>query len=369
MFELMEKDDFEEVIFFQDGKCGLKAIVAIHDTTLGPALGGTRIWNYRSEVEALKDVLNLAKAMTLKAAAAGLNFGGGKAVIIGDPKRVKSEVLLRSYGRFIQSLGGRFITGEDVGTTIEDVRIMKVETDYVTGVELDPSPFTAYGVFHGMRACLEHVFGDSSFEGIPVAVQGVGKVGSVLVKLLLENGAEVTFTDINPEKVEEFRKLGAEYVEPNRIYSVKCDIFSPCALGGVINDETIPKLRCKIVAGAANNQLENERHAEELAKREILYAPDFIINAGGLITVATEYVCRKENKSVNEKLLKKEIEGIKKRLEEIFKISEEILDSSGRQISTHKAAEMWAADRIRNLREMKRIFVPKNSIRWFNSEQ
>jgi leucine dehydrogenase len=286
MFEIMEKEDFEEVVFSQDKANNLKVIVAIHDTTLGPALGGTRIWNYRSEVEALKDVLRLAKAMTLKAAAAGLNLGGGKAVIIGDPGKVKSEALLQTYGRFIQSLGGRFITAEDVGTTVQDMKIIRTETEYVVGTKLDPSPFTAYGVYRGIKACLEHVYGDKSVEDIHVAVQGLGKVGGELVRLLFESGAKVTVTDIDKDKAKRFLKMGAEYVEPSRIYSVECDVFSPCALGGVINDSTIKRLKCRIIAGGANNQLESEKHGDLLAEMRILYAPDYIINAGGLIAVA-----------------------------------------------------------------------------------
>jgi|Deesub1362A_J573_1020465.scaffolds.fasta_scaffold00346_2 leucine dehydrogenase len=359
MFELMERDDFEEVVFFQDARTGLKAIVAIHDTTLGPALGGTRIWSYKNEVDALRDVLRLAKAMTLKSAAAGLNFGGGKAVIIGDPKKIKNEVLLRSYGRFIQSLGGRFITGEDVGTTVGDIRIIKTETDYVSGVKLDPSPFTAYGVYHGIKACLEYVFGDDCLDGVHVAVQGLGKVGSELVRLLIESGAKVTVTDIDEERVKACLEMGAEYVEPSRIYSVECDVFSPCALGGVINDSTIKRLRCRIVAGAANNQLESEKHGDMLANLGILYAPDYIINAGGLITVAHEYQCTNQYKEVDTEMLLKEIEQIGSRLKEIFRISENILDSSGRQVSTHKAAEIWAMERIEKLGGMKKMFIPQ----------
>ena len=362
MFELMERDDFEEVVFFQDRRVGLKAVVAIHSTALGPALGGTRIWNYESEVEAVLDALNLAKAMTLKAAAAELNYGGGKAVIIGDPKKIKSEQLLRSYGRFIQSLCGRFVTGKDVGTTVEDVRVMSFETEYVTGVELDPSPFTAYGVLRGIKASLKYVFGDDSLEGVRVAVQGVGKVGGELVNLLVESGAKVVASDVDREKLKRISKLGVETVKPNEIYSANCDVFSPCALGGVLNDLTIRKLRCKIVAGAANNQLEKEKIADDLARREILYAPDFIINAGGLIAVAYEYECRRKGKEIKESSLMGKIEKIGDRLMEIYRISEELLDSSGRRISTHKAAKMWAVERMEKIAGMRRMFVPKSKI-------
>ncbi|WP_202962739.1 Glu/Leu/Phe/Val dehydrogenase dimerization domain-containing protein [Geoglobus acetivorans] len=358
MFEMMEREDFEQIVFFQDSHSGLKAIVVIHDTTLGPALGGTRMWNYRNEIEALRDVMRLARAMTFKAAAAGLNFGGGKGVIIGDPKRDKNEVLLRSYGRFVQSLGGRYITAEDAGTTLEDMRVLMSETEYVTGVNLDPSPFTAYGVYCGIKACLEYVFGDGNVEGVHVAVQGVGKVGSELVKLLLENGAKVTVTDVDTERVKEAVNQGAEYVDPGKIYSVECDVFSPCALGGIINDSTIRRLRCSIVAGAANNQLENESMGEMLSSLGILYAPDYIINAGGLITVAREYECARRCETLKEHEIYREVRKIGERLREIFRLSEEIINSSGKRVSTVKAADIFAMRRIDGIRCLRRIYLP-----------
>ena len=357
LFESMLGEGFEEIIFFSDPKTGLKSIVAIHDTTLGPALGGTRIWNYRSEMEALKDVMRLARAMTLKAAGAGLNLGGGKAVILGDPENVKNEYLLRSYGRFIETLGGRFITGEDVGTTLEDMQTVAQETGYVSGVRYDPSPFTAYGVYVGIKACLRYLYGDESFEGIHVAVQGVGKVGMELARLLVEDGAKLTVTDIDRRRVKECIEIGkerVEYVEPSKIYSVECDVFSPSALGGVINDTTVKRLNCRIVAGAANNQLESERHGEMLSGMGILYAPDFIINAGGLITVANEYM----HGEIDERMLKREIEKIGDRLDRIFRMSESMLDSSGMPASTAKAAEMFAIERIEKISKMKKIYIP-----------
>ena len=352
-FDLMQKDDFEQIVFFQDRNTGLKAIVAIHSTLLGPALGGTRFWQYETELDALKDAMRLAKAMTMKAAGAGLNLGGGKAVIIGNPK-IKDEALLRVYGRFIQSLGGRYITAEDVGTTLEDIRIIAEETKFITGVKLDPSPFTAYGVFHGIKACLERVFGDSSLDGVRVAVQGLGKVGGGLVRLLLEAGAEVIATDIDKEKVGEFKERfkEIEIVEPSKIFSVKCDVFSPCALGGVINDTTVKMLNCKIIAGGANNQLESEKHGDILAKRGILYAPDYIINAGGLIAVGREY----EGITDKERLLS-EIELIGERLKKIFKMSEEMAKTSG-HYSTAKAADAFAMERIEKIRYLKMIYQP-----------
>ncbi|MBO8183658.1 MAG: Glu/Leu/Phe/Val dehydrogenase [Archaeoglobus sp.] len=350
-FDLMQKDDFEEIVFFQDKGTGLKAIVAIHNTLLGPALGGTRFWQYETELDALKDAMRLAKAMTMKAAAAGLNLGGGKAVIIGNPKQ-KSEALLRAYGRFVQSLGGRYVTAEDVGTTLEDIRIIAEETRFVTGVKLDPSPFTAYGVFHGIKACLEHVFGDGSLDGVRIAVQGLGKVGGELVRLLVKAGAEVTATDIDAERAGFFKnELGIEVVEPNEIFAVKCDVFSPCALGGVINDATIKKLTCKIVAGGANNQLEAEKHGNILAKKGILYAPDYVINAGGLIAVGREY-----EGITDEGRIKEEVEKIGDRLKRIFQMREEMAKS--KVYSTAKAADAFALERIERIRSLKKIYQP-----------
>lgn len=287
----------EEVIFFSDASCGLKAIVAIHNTTLGPALGGTRMWPYASEDEAITDVLRLSRAMTYKAAISGLNLGGGKAVIIGDPKKDKSEALFRSYGRFIESLNGRYITAEDVNITVQDVENIFVETNYAVGVAKihggagNPAPYTALGTFRGMEAACTKVYGDRAVRGKKVAVQGVGEVGTQLIKLLLENGAEVYFTDISEKKIARVKENfpAAHYVAPEKIYSIDCDIYAPCALGAVINDETIETLKCKIVAGAANNQLKEHRHGQVLKDRGILYAPDYLINAGGLMNVSIEF--------------------------------------------------------------------------------
>ncbi|HKL13578.1 MAG TPA: Glu/Leu/Phe/Val dehydrogenase dimerization domain-containing protein, partial [Halanaerobiales bacterium] len=254
LFKRLELDDYEQVVFNYDEASGLKAIIAIHDTTLGPALGGTRIWDYETEEEALNDVLRLAKGMTYKSAAAGLNLGGGKAVIIGDPKEIKSEELWRAYGRFVQSLNGRYITAEDVNTNVDDMHIVAEETDFVTGLPStsgDPSPVTALGVFHGIRASADEVYGTDDLNGKVVAVQGVGHVGYYLVKHLKEAGADVIVTDIKQDNIDKVvEDFGVKVVEPGKIYSVDCDIFAPCALGAVINDDTIPQLNCDIVAGA-----------------------------------------------------------------------------------------------------------------------
>ncbi len=295
VFEQMRAYGHEQVVFCSEPAVGLRAIIAIHDTTLGPALGGVRMWNYRTEEEALQDVLRLSRAMTYKAALAGLRLGGGKAVILGDPRTEKSEGLLRAFGRFVESLGGRYITAEDVGTTVEDMEWIRQETRYVTGVagkSGDPSPVTAYGVYCGMKACVRIVYGEDSLAGRTVAVQGAGNVARHLVAHLVREGATVYAADIFPEKVQ---RLQAEFgnaitaVDPEAIYDVECDIFSPNALGGVLNERTIPRLRCRIVAGGANNQLQDE-HADALRlhERGILYAPDYVINAGGLINVAAE---------------------------------------------------------------------------------
>jgi leucine dehydrogenase len=286
----------EEVVYFNDPSSGLRAIIAIHSTVLGPALGGTRFYPYSSEDAALQDVLRLSRGMTYKAAAAGLDLGGGKAVILGDPKRSKSEQLLRAYGRFVESLGGRYITAEDIGTSRDDMDVIRRETRFVTGVSPsiggsgDPSAITAYGVYLSMLACAEDRWHTHSLQGRRVAVQGVGKVGHALVKLLVEQGgAKVIVSDIDVDSVARaVRDFGADTAPPDQIHAVECDVFAPCALGGIINDETTPRLRCSVVAGSANNQLERPEHGKALQELGILYAPDFVVNAGGLINVADE---------------------------------------------------------------------------------
>src|SRR5437667_668830 len=277
-------EEFEEVVFFHDSPSELRGIVAIHSTALGPSLGGTRFYPFRSEEDALRDVLRLSRGMTYKAAAAGLDLGGGKAVIIGDPKRIKSEELLRAYGRFIETLGGRYITAEDIGTARDDMDIIRRETRYVTGVAPefggsgDPSPVTAWGVYLGMVACCEEAWQEHSVEGRRVAVQGVGKVGYHLVKHLVENGASVVVSDVDVDTVARaVRDFGMETAEPEKIHAQECDIFAPCVLGGIIRDDTIPELKCRVVAGSANNQLERPEHGEALADLGLRYAPDYVL--------------------------------------------------------------------------------------------
>jgi leucine dehydrogenase len=287
----------EQVVFCHDEATGLKAIIAIHNTVLGPAAGGTRMWNYTSELDALTDVLRLSRGMTYKSAISGLNFGGGKAVIIGDAKTQKSEAFLRRFGKFVDSLGGKYITAEDVNMKTADMEFIHMETRYVTGLPEsiggggDPSPVTAYGVYLGMKATAKKVFGADSLEGKKVGVQGVGQVGSYLVEHLSKEGAVVYVSDINEEKVKSIaQKFRATPVNQDTLYGMDIDIYAPCALGATLNDDTIPKLKCAIVAGGANNQLKDEqKHGYQLIDRGIAYAPDFVINAGGIINVYSEY--------------------------------------------------------------------------------
>ena len=361
IFPYMEKYDYEQVVFCHDRASGLKAIIAIHNTVLGPALGGLRMWPYKTEEEALEDALRLARGMTYKNAAAGLNYGGGKAVIIGDPKRDKSEALFRAFGRYVESLNGRYITAVDVGTTVEDMDIIHEETDYVTGVSPafgssgNPSPVTAYGIFIGMKAACKEAFGTDDLQGKTVAVQGVGNVAYHLCKYLHEEGASLIVTDINKAAVQRaVSEFGAKAVDAEEIYSVSCDVFSPCALGGIINDETIPQLKAKVIAGSANNQLKEERHGEMLHEKGIVYAPDYVINAGGVINVADEL-----NGYNRERALKK-VEGIYHSLTEIFKISKE------ENISTARAADELAERRIEQIARSRRQYLRRSGERIVN---
>lgn len=288
--------DHEQLVICHDEATGLKALIGIHNTTLGPALGGTRMWPYASEEEAITDVLRLSRGMTFKNALAGLNLGGGKAVILGDPK-LKNEAFLRRFGRFVQSLGGRYVTAEDVNMNTADMEFIGMETRHVTGLpEIkggggDPSPVTAYGVYMGMKAAAKKAFGSESLEGKRIGVQGVGQVGKYLIEHLVKEGANVLVTDIFEDKLLAVAKAtGAQVVDPNVIYDLEMDIYSPCALGATINDQTIDRLKCAVIAGGANNQLKDEaRHGRILVEKGIVYAPDFLINAGGVINVGAEY--------------------------------------------------------------------------------
>lgn len=289
-------DEYEEVVFCHDAPSGLKAIIAIHSTALGPALGGTRFYPYKSGEEALVDVLRLAKGMTYKSALAGLDLGGGKAVIIGEPTTTKTEALLRAYARFVDSLGGRYLTAEDVGTTQADMDLIARETRCVTGTSPllggsgDPSEATARGVYWAMRATAEHLEGSPDLAGLRVVVSGVGKVGSALVRLLVSDGAKVTVADVNGDAVARVAGNGVDVVDHLEAHRSGCDVFAPCALGAVLNRRSIGELNCRAVVGAANNQLETDRDAEELSERGIVYVPDFVVNAGGVINIADELI-------------------------------------------------------------------------------
>jgi leucine dehydrogenase len=292
LFALLEEHAHEQVSLVYEPSSGYRGIIAIHDSTLGPALGGTRFWNYATDREALIDCLRLARGMTYKAAVAGLNLGGGKSVIIGDNKTTRREAIFRAHGRHVQSLRGRYITAEDVGTTTGDMEFIKAETDHVTGLigkSGDPSPVTAFGVYRGMKACAQHKYGSPELRGKVVAIQGCGSVGYYLAELLYKEGAELIVTDIDAARVEKVVKdFDAKAVAPNEIYGVKAHVFAPCALGGIINDDTLPRLQVDMVAGGANNQLAEERHGDALEAKGILYAPDYVINGGGLINVNAE---------------------------------------------------------------------------------
>lgn len=287
-FSRMESQEFEEIILFHDRESGLKAVVALHNTVAGPALGGTRMWTYPSEEAAIEDVMRLARGMTYKAAAAELPLGGGKGVIIGDHRREKNEALLKAYARCVNKIGGRFITAEDMGIDEDDLDVMRSETSYILGGSEfgSPSPFTAYGVWCGIKACVAEVYGSPSLAGLTVAIQGVGGVGGCLCQYLANDGARLVVTDLDPEKVKTVVELwGARAVAPAEIYDQECDIFTPCGEGAIINEATLPRLKCRIVAGSANNVLKDGAAGEELRRRGILYAPDYVINAGGLIFV------------------------------------------------------------------------------------
>ncbi|MGH9381278.1 MAG: Glu/Leu/Phe/Val dehydrogenase dimerization domain-containing protein, partial [Thermoanaerobaculia bacterium] len=349
LFERITKMGHERVLLCSNPEVGLKAIIAVHSTTLGPGLGGVRMWPYENDEDALRDVLRLSRGMTFKAAAAGINLGGGKAVIIGDPKRDKSEALFRAFGRYIDSLGGLYITAEDVGTDVEDMEIILTETRWVTGVSPahggsgDPSPVTAHGVLQGIKAAVRQRFGEPELVGRSVAIQGLGSVGYYLAQDLREEGAKIFGADIDAEAVDRaVSELGVEAVPPDEILEVECDVLAPCALGGILDETMIPKLRCAIVAGGANNQLNQERtDGQALYERGILYAPDFVINAGGLINVYNELAGE-----YNRERALRMTRVIYLNLMRVFEISER--DS----VPTHVAADRVAAERIERVKAL-----------------
>ncbi|MFF2286366.1 branched-chain amino acid dehydrogenase [Peribacillus butanolivorans] len=352
IFKYLEKYDYEQLLFCQDKQSGLKAIIAIHDTTLGPALGGTRMWTYATEEEAIEDALRLSKGMTYKNAAAGLNLGGGKTVIIGDPRKDKNEEMFRAFGRYIQGLNGRYITAEDVGTTVEDMDLIHEETDFVTGISPafgssgNPSPVTAYGVYRGMKAAAKEAFGTDSLEGKVVAVQGVGNVAYNLCRHLHEEGAKLIVTDINKESVARaVESFDATAVNPDEIYGVQCDIYAPCALGAVINDQTINQIKAKVIAGAANNQLKEPVHGDQIHEKGIVYAPDYVINAGGVINVADELLGYNRERAL-------------KKVETVYDTIERVIEIAKRDnIPTYKAADRMAEERIERMRNSRSQFL------------
>ena len=342
VFGQVSFDGHEQVVFCHDKDTGLKAIIGVHNTVLGPALGGTRMWNYTNEWEALNDVLRLSRGMTFKNSLSGLNLGGGKAVIIGDAKTLKTPELMTRFGLFVESLSGKYITAEDVGMETKDMDIVNKVTKHVAGISTEnggsgnPSPITAYGVFMGMKAAAKYKFGTDNLEGKKVLVQGIGHVGEVLVQHLTKSGAIVTITDINEERVNQIgAKYGAKIFTGDDLYAADVDIYAPCALGATINDETINKFKAKVIAGAANNQLANEAiHGKLLKEKGILYAPDFLINAGGVINVYSEIV-----NWTKEQVIEK-TENIYNTALDIFNLA----DSNN--ITTHQAAFTMAQKRI-----------------------
>ena len=350
LFSKMEEYDYEQLILCQDKSTGLKAIIAIHDTTLGPALGGTRICEYESDEEAIEDALRLARGMTYKNAAAGLNLGGGKAVIIGDPKKIKSEALFRAFGRFVEGLNGRYITGEDMNATQEDASYINCETDYIVGLETgsgNPSPVTAYGVFIGIQAALNEVYGSDDLTGKTVAIQGLGAVGRRLAERLHEAGAKLYVTTRDKAKIDKaVAELGATAVSLDEIHGVECDVFSPCARGAIINDKTIEQFKCKIIAGAANNQLAESIHGDMLHEKGILYVPDYIINSGGVINIIDDISGREYNR-----------ENAMKNTARIYDSCKKVFEIAKRDnIPTYKAADIMAEERIAAVRKIKKIY-------------
>lgn len=350
VFKYMEKYGYEQLVLCHDKTSGLKAIICIHDTTLGPALGGLRMWNYASEDDAILDALRLGRGMTYKNAAAGLNLGGGKSVIIGDSKTQKTEELFRAFGRMVDTLGGRYITAEDVGTSVEDMDLVRLETDHVAGLagqSGDPSPVTAFGTYVGIKASAKVAFGSDSLKGKTVAVQGLGHVGMDVCKHLHEEGANLIVTDLNKDAVARAVELyGAKAVGLNEIYGVDCDIYSPCALGATINEETIPQFKCRVIAGAANNQLKNEAIGDKIHQMGFFYAPDYIINAGGVINVADEMM------GYNQERAMKKAAAIYDTVYQVFQISKE------QGIPTYVAADRLAEARLNKIHGIHGNYLP-----------
>ena len=351
ILEQMGSEGHEQLVVVSDAGSGLKAIIAIHDTTLGPACGGTRIWPYASEQEAVWDALRLSRAMTYKSAAADLPMGGGKGVIIADSHTEKTEVLIRAYGRFVDTLGGRYLTTTDVGSTGRDLEYIKQETDYVVGLPItaggsgDTSIMTGLGLYMGMKACAKEAWGADSLTGKTVAIQGFGKVATHTAHHLMKEDAQLVVTDVYDGALDRARDMGLKVVKPEEIYDVDCDVFSPCALGGVINPDTIPRLKCKVVAGGANNQLLDDSDGEELDRLGIVYGPDYILNSGGIINVESEVTGQYNQDRAREKT------------ERIYEIMDRVIAiSKSEEIPTAQAADRLAEDRINSVRGIRRVY-------------
>ena len=343
-FETIADMGHEQLVLCHDRASGYRGVIAIHDTTLGPALGGARFWNYRSDEEAIVDALRLSRGMTYKNAVAGLNLGGGKSVIIGDNKTTNREMIFRAHGRFVDSLGGRYVTAEDVGTSVEDMDFVHMETKYVSGIGSrsgDPSSVTARGVFRAIEASAFQRWGSDSIEGRTIALQGCGHVGYYLAKELHAAGAKLVVTDIDASRIKRVvDETGARTVGLDDIYSVQADIFAPCALGGIINDNTLPQLNVEIVAGAANNQLLEDRHGDALEERGILYAPDYVANAGGVINVYSELTGWSRDRAL------RKADEIYETVLSVFRLAKEL------GIPTYRAADRVAEQRINDVRGM-----------------
>lgn len=344
VFKALEQAEHEQVSFAYDEVAGLRAIVTIHSTVLGPAIGGTTMRVYDDEEDALEDALRLSHSMTYKAAAAGLNFGGGSAVIMGDPEKDKSEILFRALGRQIANLNGRYITSQGLGTDVEDMQRIRVETEHVVGLHTayggcgDPSPVTAHGAIAGLMACLEEVGMEPGLSGLTVAVQGLGRAGSGFAKALVASGVKVVACDMDSRLAQRAQdELGIKIVEPDAIYDVECDIWSPCAVGEVVNPQTVPRLSCRVVAGLANNQLAEPEHVGLLADRNILYAPDFVFNSGALIAVTEEIAGFSMERAM------RRAESIYLMLKKVFWVAHD------HGVSTAEAANVLARERISNV--------------------
>lgn len=352
IFDKLVNEDYEQIVMVQDKSTGLKGIIAVHNTVLGPGLGGTRMYNYKNENDAIIDVLRLSRGMSYKASISGLNLGGAKAVLIGDPNKLKSEAYFRKFGRFIENLNGKYITAEDVGTTTKDMEYIAMETENVVGLpEIrggggDPSPVTAYGVYLGMKASAKEQYGNDSLTGKVVLVEGVGKVGGYLVELLAKENAKILIADINQDRLKSLAKeYGAEVVALENVFDTKMDIYAPCALGATVNQTSIAKMSCQIIAGAANNQLANENEDSILLQdRNILYAPDFLINAGGLINVYTEL------EGYNKEIAMSTTENIYNATLAIFKTAKT------KNISTQEAAKYLAEKRIADIAKVSSTY-------------